>query len=37
MMVIPKVQYDRSVLDVMPVDRVGVFITECGQNNFYVE
>ena len=36
-MVIPRVQYNDDVLNVMPVDRAGIFLTQCGRDNFYME
>lgn len=33
---IPSSQYDESLLHPLPQDKAGKFITQCGQNNFYI-
>ncbi|XP_023237076.1 laminin subunit alpha-like [Centruroides sculpturatus] len=33
---IPSSQYDESLLHPLPQDKAGKFITNCGQNNFYI-
>ena len=35
--VIPSDQYTIDVLEIVPVDMASVFISQCGQDNFYIE
>lgn len=36
-MAVQTVQYENQILDIQPVDTASVFVTKCGQNNYYMD